>query len=134
MPARRNLFVALGVLLMLASAALPSRGEVGDRAVTRAFLTLVAGEEQDLPDALELIKSTWQPSYLPMALDVLRLIRNPAASVALMHTMQTEVGVDHGYDLGAWQRGMWSVPEESHPRYAAFKGALYSCNRSGPGG
>ena len=126
MPARRNVFVAFWVLLMLASAALPSRAEVGERAVARAFLTLVAGEEQDMPDALDLIKSTWQPSYLPMALDVLRLIRNPAASVALMHTMQTEVGVEHGYDLGAWQRGMWRVPEERHPRYAAFKGALYS--------
>ena len=126
MPVRRNLLVAFGILLVLASAALPSRAEVGERAVTRAFLTLVAGEEQDIQGALEAIRSTWKPSYLPMALDVLRLIRNPAASVALMHTMQSEVGVEHGYDLGAWQRGMWSAPEARHPRYAAFKSALYS--------
>ena len=126
MSARSSLTAALGLLLILATTHAHAATEPGERAVTRAFLTLVAGEEQDMPGATELIKSTWKPSYLPMALDVLRLIRNPAASVALMHTMQTEVGVEHGYDLGAWQRGMWRVPEARHPRYAAFKGALYS--------
>ena len=126
MSARSSLSAALGLLLILATAPAHAATEAGERAVTRAFLTLVAGEEQDMPAAVELIKSTWKASYLPMALDVLRLIRDPAASVALMHTMQTEVGVEHGYDLGAWQRGMWRAPEERHPRYAAFKGALYS--------
>ena len=126
MPFSRILAAAFGLLLMLMAATAPSRAEVGERALVRAFLTLVAGEEQDMPGALDLIKSTWEPSYLPMSLDVLRLIRSPAASVALMHTMQNEVGVEHGYDLGAWQRGMWSAPEAQHPRYAEFKGALYS--------
>jgi len=126
MSARRSLTAAFSLVLILTITPAHSTTEPGERAVTRAFLTLVAGEEQDMPDAVDLIKSTWRPSYLPMALDVLRLIRSPATSVALMHTMQTEVGVEHGYDLGAWQRGMWSTPEERHPHYAAFKGALYS--------
>ena len=126
MPARRSLAAAFSLLLILTTTPVHAATEPGERAVTRAFLTLVAGEEQDMPAAVELIKSTWKPSYLPMALDVLRLIRNPAASVALMHTMQNAAGVEHGYDLGAWQREMWSAPEARHPRYAAFKGALYS--------
>ena len=126
MPLRLFLAVVSGVLLLLMSALAPVRAEVGERAVVRAFLTLVAGEEQDMAGAVDLIRSTWNPSYLPMALDVLRLIRNPSASVALMHTMQSESGLDHGYDLDAWQQGMWGEPELRHPRYPEFKGALYS--------
>ena len=126
MSATRTVVISFALFLLLAVAAAHSRAEGGERAVVRAFHTLVAGGEQDMPDALNLIHSKWKPSYLPMALDVLRLIRNPAASVALMHTMQDQAGAEHGYDIGAWQREMWSAPETRHPRYTAFKGALYS--------
>ena len=44
----------------------PLRAEVGERAVTRAFLTLIAGEEGDMVDAMDLVESTWEPSYLSM--------------------------------------------------------------------
>ena len=65
MPAlTRTLVPALCLLLL---AAMPSlRAEVSERAVTRAFLTLVAGEERDVAGAVERIESTWEPSYLPM--------------------------------------------------------------------
>ena len=61
-----------------------------------------------------------------MALDVVRLSRNPAVSAAVVRIMENRVGGGHGYDIGAWQRAMWSAPEVRHPRYAAFRGALYS--------
>ena len=123
MPAARSLVIALGFILLVGAASL--RAEVGERAVTRAFLTLIAGEEGDMVDAMDLVESTWQPSYLSMALDVMRLIRNPAVSATLLRLIETKVGGEHGYDLGAWQRAMWNAPEARHPRYAAFKGALY---------
>ena len=122
----RTAATAVGIFLLLTVSTAHSREEIGKRAVTRAFLTLVAGEETDMVDAMELIGETWRPSYLPMALEVLRLIRNPGVSAALMQVVQNEVGVEHGYDFGAWQRAMWKAPEKRHPRYAAFKGALYS--------
>ena len=124
MPAPRSLIVALGFILLVGAA--PLRAEVGERAVTRAFLTLVAGEEGDMVDAMDLIESTWEPSYLSMALDVMRLSRNPAVSATLLRLVESKVGGEHGYDLGAWQRAMWNAPAAQHPRYAAFKGALYS--------
>ena len=124
MPAARSLVIALGFILLVGAASL--RAEVGERAVTRAFLTLVAGEEGDMVDAMDLIESTWEPSYLSMALDVMRLSRNPAVSATLLRLVEGKVGGEHGYDLGAWQRAMWNAPEVQHPRYAAFKGALYS--------
>ena len=124
MPATRTLVLAFG-LILLAGAASPRAAEVTDRTVIRAFLTLVAGEEGDKADALDLIESTWEPSYLAMALDVMRLIRSPATSATLLGLLESNVGGGHGYDLGAWQRAMWNAPEVRHPRYAAFKGALH---------
>ena len=121
--AKWGLVVAFGLLLTVATAA--PRAEVGERVVTRAFLTLVSGEEADMVDAMDLIESTWEPSYLSMALEVLRLSRNPATSAGLLQIMEGRVGGAHGYDLGAWQHAMWNAPEARHPRYAAFKGALY---------
>ena len=120
----RTLVIALGFILLVAAA--PSRAEVGERVVSRAFLTLVAGEEGDQVDAMDLIESTWEPSYVSMALDVMRLVRNPAISATLLRLVESKVGGGHGYDLGAWQRAMWHAPEARHPRYAAFKGALYA--------
>ena len=120
----RSLVVALGLILLVGAA--PPRAEVGERAVARAFLTLVAGEEGDMVDAMDLIESTWEPSYVSMALDVMRLSRNPAVSATLLRLVEDKIGGEHGYDLGAWQRAMWNAPEVRHPRYAAFKGALYS--------
>ena len=123
MSASRTLAIALGFILLVGAA--PTRAEVTERQVTRAFLTLVAGEEGDMVDAMDLIDSTWEASYLSMALDVIRLIRNPAVSATLLALVETKTGGEHGYDLGVWQRAMWNAPEARHPRYAAFKGALH---------
>ena len=123
MSATRTLVIALALVLLVA---VPhSRAEITEREATRAFLTLVAGEEGDMVDAMDLIEAHWEPSYLSMALDVIRIIRNPAVSGTLLALLGTNAGGEHGYDLGAWQRAMWNAPEVSHPRYAAFKGALY---------
>ena len=124
MPILRSLAVAAGLVLCAGTAHL--HAEVGERAVTRAFLTVVVGEDGDKADAIDLIDSTWEPAYLSMALDAVRLTRDPTVSGTLLQMMERRYGGGHGYDLGAWQRAMWNAPEALHPRYAAFKGALYS--------
>ena len=125
MNAIRTVVVALAVFLVpIASAAQP-RAEDAERAATREFLTLIAGGENELAGAMNQIGSTWKPSYLPMALEVIRFARERGVAAALVRIMEIEFGVEHGYDLGAWQREMWNAPEARHPRYAAFKGALY---------
>ena len=124
MSATRTLVIALGFVLLLG--AQPSRAGLGEREVSRAFLTLVVGEEADIVEAIDLIESNWEPSYLPMVLDVMRLIRNPAISATLLRLIETKTGGEHGFDLGEWQRAVWNAPEVRHPRYAAFKGALHA--------
>ena len=128
MPAIRSPAIAFGLFVMLAAAVLHPRAEAVDvdRAVSRAFLTLLVGEEAELASAMALVESTWEPSYLPMALEVMRLSRNQGVAAVFMRIMETEMGGEHGYDLTGWQRAMWNAPEVRHPRYAAFKGALYS--------
>ena len=49
MPAIRGLVVAFGIVLMLAATAVHPRAETADRAVVRAFLTLLVGGESDKP-------------------------------------------------------------------------------------
>ena len=126
MPAIRSLVIAFGIFLMLAATAVHPRAEITDRAVTRAFLTLLAGEASDKARAVELIEAQWEPSFLPMALEVIRLTRSAEVSDALVRIMEQEIGAGLGHDLAAWQREMWNAPEARHPRYAAFKSALYS--------
>ena len=126
MLAIRSVVVAFAVFLMLAPTAVPPRAEVTDRSVTRAFLTLLAGEAGDKARAVDLIEAQWEPSFLPMALETIRLTRSAKVSAALVGIMERETGAGHGDDLVAWQREMWNAPEARHPRYAAFKSALYS--------
>ena len=122
----RSIVVVLAVFLMPIVSAAEARAEDTERAAARAFLTLIAGGENELAGAMRQIVSTWKPSYLPMALEVIRFVRERGVAAALVGIMERELGVEHGYDLGAWQREMWNAPEARHPRYAAFKGALYS--------
>ena len=126
MPANRTLVIAFGIVLMLAATAVHSRAEITDRAATRAFLTLPLGDASDTARAAELIEAHWEPSFLPMALETIRLTRNAEVSGALVRIMEREGGAGLGRDLDAWQREMWNAPEARHPRYAAFKSALYS--------
>ena len=122
----RSLAVAFAIVLVLAASAVHTRAEITERAVVRAFLTLMAGEAGDRVSAVELIEARWEPSFLAMALEVIRLTRSTEASGALVGIMESETGAGHGHDLDAWQREMWNAPEARHPRYGAFKSALYS--------
>ena len=126
MPAIRSLVVALAVFPMLAATAVHLRAETTDRALGQAFLTLLAGEPRDKARALELIGTEWEPSFLPMAIETIRLTRSAEVSAALVRLMERETGAGLGRDMAAWQRRMWNAPEARHPRYAAFKSALYS--------
>ena len=117
--------VAFGLVLVLMTVAAHPRAEVTERAVSRAFLTLLVGDVREKASAVELIESTWKPSYLPMALNAIRLLRDDGVIAILVRIMEGETGVEHGYNLRDWQDEMWNAPEARHPRHAAFMGALY---------
>ncbi len=80
MPVIRTPIIAFGLFVMLMAAATRPRAETVDRAVPRAILTPLVDEERELADA----ESTWEPSYLPIALEALRLNRNRGATAVFM--------------------------------------------------
>ncbi len=59
---------------------------------------------------------------LPGAVDV-----DPGSPVRrrLIRFLEKQTGQRFGDDLDRWRRWVWSRPYEPHPRYAAFKGAVY---------
>ena len=57
MPATRSLVVVSGIVLTLAATTAQTPAEITDRAVTRAFLTLLAGEARDTVRAAKLIEA-----------------------------------------------------------------------------
>lgn len=44
----------------------------------------------------------------------------------LMRFLSKRTGKSFGDDLKAWRRWSWSLPEDPHPEYAAFKARLYA--------
>ena len=90
MSAIRSLVIAFGIVLMLAATAVHARAEITDRAVTRAFLTLLAGDTSATARAAALIETHWEPSFQPMALEVIRLSRNAEVSGILVRLMERE--------------------------------------------
>lgn len=97
----------------------------GDPAAPIAFLSLLAGDLQATQAAIILINETWDASYVPMALEILYLSRNPDIGRVLATTLADQTGEEHGYDIAAWQRWMWNQDYAPHPGYAEFKSRLY---------
>ena len=83
MPATRSPVIAFGLFLALAVAALHPRAEAADvdRAVSRAFLTLLVGEEAELAGAMECASPHPGTTRLLVRL-VRRLPAHPLGTVA----------------------------------------------------
>ena len=127
MHAIRPRAIAFGLFLVLMMAAAhPRADEVTERAVSRAFLTLLVGDVREKASAVDLIESTWKPSYMAMAVNAIRLLQDHGVIAILVRIMENETGAEHGYNLREWQHYLWNAPEARHPRYAAFLGALYA--------
>ena len=73
---------------------------------------------------LEAISNNWNPSYVPMMLDVARFLpRAPRAQV--MGLLEVKTGQSFGGDFDRWLQWSWSQKTEPHPDYARFKSELY---------
>lgn len=72
------------------------------------------------------LKSRWQPSFIPMALESIRLSQQPDASLALLQLLAEKTGQPFGYDFDQWWGYIWARDERRHPHYAKFKSDLYA--------
>ncbi len=55
-------------------------------------------------------------------------IRTPESLIRgrLMRFLSRQTGKTYGNDLKLWRKWLWTLPDDPHPRYAAFKGRLYA--------
>ena len=62
-----------------------------------AFLTLVVGDSNDVLNALAWVKANWEPSMVPMALESIRLMRDPIGRINLLETMEEKTNQSVSY-------------------------------------
>lgn len=95
------------------------------QATTDDFLALTMSEGAS---EFAAIRSSWQPSYLPMMIETMRLRgwdRGDVVSDAIVELLQEQTGQDFGRDFGAWWRYVWSSEPVVTDDYASFKSAIY---------
>lgn len=93
--------------------------------ITEHFLNLFTTDSELVGKSLKVIETQWQPSFVPMALETIRLTRNPVVAHRLVRTLGDKTGQSFGFDIHKWQEWLWNQPEQRHPKYALFKSALY---------
>ncbi|MEM9828318.1 MAG: DUF3179 domain-containing protein [Planctomycetota bacterium] len=95
------------------------RAEAGD-------FTILLGEDPDkIGYALMRINNRWHDATAVMLLETLRFAPNGAAARGSLELLRRRLGVDHGTDLDAWYRHVWSLPEPTYKGYAQFKADFY---------
>ncbi len=89
------------------------------------FINLFSAERESVEQALNTIEAEWAPGFVPMALETIRLTRNPIVAHRLLRTLRNKTGQEFGFDIQKWLQWMWNQPEQRERSYAAFKASLY---------
>ena len=88
------------------------------------FLSLLAGNDQQVANTLAEASAAWDVSYVPMLLEVSRFLPDfPRARV--MGLLEAKTGQSFERDFDRWLQWSWEQEFEPHPGYANFKSSLY---------
>lgn len=92
----------------------------------QGFLNLLRGDGTNLRETVAELDRTWDVSYVPMILEVIRFLppksRLPFFSLMQKKTDQKQLGID----FDSWMQWNWKQKYDQHPEYAEFKSKLYS--------
>jgi hypothetical protein len=97
------------------------------------FFRAAAGDDRVAEAALAEISAGWRTGYAAMLVDLADLLRrsvlaNPLGFVRfarLVRFLEQQTIQSFGENLDEWRDWLWNQPYEPHPRYWAFKAALY---------
>lgn len=117
-----RLLVATWCVLLLLPAR-PAQTQTSTPVDIEHFIQLLSEDGRE--ESLRRIRDGWQPGYVPLVLDVIRLSDDPAFSRRLLSLLGRKTRKGFGYDVDAWWRWQWSREPAFHPEYAEFKGVLY---------
>lgn len=91
------------------------------------FIELLQSNDQvRLEGALQDIRSTWTPAYIPQLLEIVRFTRDPWLRAAIFQLLREKTQQDFGSDFLSWSSWLWQQPELITEDYAEFKAILYS--------
>ncbi len=90
------------------------------------FADLLLSREKDKKEALGYIKDNWKPSFAIMMLEVIYLNQDSGSTAELIEILEEKTGKDFGYETDKWYEWLWNKDELKHPKYADFKGVVYS--------
>ena len=92
--------------------------------VAEVFLQLVTGAAEKPNQALRAIESSWEPDYIPLAIETLPMIRSYQARSGLLQLLNDHTGQDFT-DRNTGYAWLWKQPYAPHADYAALKSLLY---------
>ena len=89
------------------------------------FLGMLRSDLAGIQATLDQAKLRWDPSYVPMMLEIARFL--PRGEQALvLRTLEIQTEQRFGGDFDKWMQWNWKQKFDPHPDYAKFKSALYS--------
>ncbi len=92
------------------------------------FLALFSDNQAIRDDALSLIDIDWQESFVPMAIETIRMAAPSPIATQLFELLEVKTGASRPRNINRWFDWLWSQDIELHPEYASFKSRLYSRN------
>ena len=115
-------------LVLLLSACHDCRAQTDEDVVpvVDVFMLMLLGPPEGKHEALNFIDSQWQPGFTPMLLEVLTFNRYPELGAQLVQVLERNTNQSFGFNINQWRQWLWNKEPSLHPRYADFKGALYS--------
>jgi hypothetical protein len=116
---------ALCFALVAPATSLAAETTEREKEIAGAFLSLVLDGPDEARNALAWIDANWQPGMVPMALETVRLARQPMARLGLLDIAKRHTKQEFSVDIRAWQVWWWNQDIKPAPGYGHFKGVLY---------
>ncbi|MEO0796255.1 MAG: DUF3179 domain-containing protein [Verrucomicrobiota bacterium] len=93
---------------------------------SRWMLSLISPNSTHRQAAIELMTKSWEPSYTPALIDILRINRHPEVTHEIYYLLRENNNIDLYNDPTAWAIWSWNQPYKGDAGYVSLKGDLYS--------
>ena len=120
----QSLCMAL-LLALFANSTVFAQTQPAAPAVVERMLELLSPDRDRRTNALSQLQLHWRPDHIPMLLETIYLMHDPATAVYALSLLQAKTGQDFGYDFNRWYEWLWGREPLRHPDYAEFKSRLY---------
>ena len=98
---------------------------LADDLVAGTFIEMLSTDSRRIEQLQQMLASSWNNSFVPMALETLHFSYEPDSTNALVELLQKGTGQQFGDDIDQWYQWWWRQTEVVHPHYSTFKTRLY---------